>query len=154
MLPMFLSAQRHSQAYRIKIEDNRNLQYNSYEYLFKDDSLTISGMADFGRTRVSYLKLKLTKKQRKTILNYLKTFPLDSLQKEYHDDYHNFGYIAADHFPRVIDLEIRVGLKQYFSKAANAYVNHYGRLIQFLNDFIPDETVRIKFKESDFKKSY
>ena len=147
-------AQRTDKSFRIKVSDNRNLQFTSYEYLLKDDSVKISGVSDYGKSRVVYLAKKLKSKQKKAIRNFLKDFPVDSLQKEYFDDYANFGYISSDHFPRVIELEIRIGLKQHFSKASNAYVKNYARMIDFLNTLINDDVVKINYPESDFKKTF
>ncbi len=147
-------AQSGSKSYRIKVTDNRNLQLNSYEYLFKDDSLKIFGTSDNGKSKVSYLSRKLTKKERKSIRNFINAFPVDSLQSEYFDEFTSFGYITSDHFPRVIEVEIRRGLTQYKSKATNAWVAKYVELFDFLNSYIPDEGVKLKFLQSDFKKSY
>ena len=150
----FLFAQKQDNSYRIKISDNRNQQYISYDYLFKNDSLKISGISDNGGTSVNYLSLKLKKKHRKEILNYLKTFTKDTLNKEYFDDFFSFGAITSDHFPRVIELEYRLGLKQFQSKATNCYVQRTADLFLFLNQFIPKQEVRIKFNKTDFKKHY
>ena len=147
-------AQSVAKSYRIKVTDNRNLQLNSYEYLFKDDSLKIFGTSDNGKSKVSYLSKKLSKKERKAIRNFINTFPVDSLQSEYFDEFTSFGYITSDHFPRVIEVEIRRGLTQYKSKATNAWVAKYVELFSFLNTYIPDEGVKLKFLQSDFKKTY
>ncbi len=154
LFSMSIQAQRIDKSFRLKVSDNRNLQFTSYEYLLKDDSMKISGVSDYGKSRVVYIAKKLKSKQKKAIRNFLKDFPLDSLQKEYFDDYVNFGYISSDHFPRVIELEIRTGLKQHFSKASNAYVKSYARLIDFLNTLINDDVVKINYMETDFKKTF
>lgn len=147
-------AQKKDNSYRIKISDNRNQQYLSYDYLFKNDSLKISGLSDNGRTNVNYFSKKLKKKDQKKIIKYLSTFVNDTLQKEYFDDFFSFGAITADHFPRVIDLEYRLGLSQFKTKATNCHVTKMEELFTFLNNFIPKEEVRIKFNKNDFKKSY
>ena len=147
-------SQATDKSYRIKISDNRNLQHNSFDYIFKDDSLKIFGVSDYGKSKVDYFSKKLSKKEMKSIRNYLFAFPVDSLQKEYFDDFTSFGYIAADHFPRVIEVEIRRGLKQSKTKATNCWVNHIYNLFVYLNQYIPNEEVKLKFIKEDFKKFY
>ncbi len=154
LLPQITLGQAANKGYRIKISDNRNLQFNSYEYLFKGDSLKIFGVSDNGKSKVNYLSRKLKKKERKSIIKFLAQYPADSLQAEYFDDFVSFGYISSDHFPRVVELEIRKGLTQYKSKATNAWVKRYGELFDFLNTFISSQEVKLKFLESDFKKSF
>lgn len=147
-------AQKKDNSYRIKISDNRNQQYLSYDYLFKNDSLKISGLSDNGRTNVNYFSKKLKKKEQKKIAKYLSTFVNDTLQKEYFDDFFSFGAITADHFPRVIELEYRLGLNQFKSKATNCHVIKMEEFFTFLNQFIPKSEVKIKFVKTDFKKSF
>lgn len=147
-------SQKKDNSYRIKISDNRNQQYLSYDYLFKNDSLKISGLSDNGRSNVDFYSIKLKKKQQKKITSYLKLLIADSLQTEYFDDFFSFGAITADRFPRVIQLEYRLGLSQYQSKATNCHVQKMENFFIFLNQFIPKESVKLKFNKSDFKKSY
>ncbi len=151
---VILHAQAVKNSFRIKITDNRNIQHNTIEYLFKNDSLKIFGISDYGKSEVNFLAVKLKKQQAKAIKKFIFSFPVDSLQQEYFDDFVNFGYITADHFPRVIEVEIRLGLKQYKSKATNAYVKIYATLFDFLNAYIPREAVRLQFIETDFKKTF
>lgn len=158
LFPLFIYlnsfAQKKDDSYRIKITDNRNQQYLSYGYLFKNDSLKISGLSDNGRTNVNYFSKKLKKKEQKKIVTYLSTFVNDTLQKEYFDDFFSFGAITADHFPRVIELEYRLGLNQFKSKATNCHVIKMEELFTFLNQFIPKAEVKINFIKTDFKKSF
>lgn len=153
-LPHYSIAQKADKSYRVKITDNRNQQYLSYDYLFKNDSLKIFGLSDHGRTNVNYLSKKLSKKEQKKILKYLSAFVKDTLQKEYFDDFFSFGAITADHFPRVIELEYRIGLNQYKTKATNCHVIKMEELFTFLNQFIPKAEVKINFSKTDFKKSF
>lgn len=154
----FICATAFSQAadksYRIKISDNRNLQHNSYDYIFKDDSLKIMGVADYGKSNVLYFTKKLSKKEVKAIRSYLFSFPVDSLQKEYFDDFISFGYISADHFPRVIEIDFRRGLKMSKTKITNCWVESINNMFLFLNQYIPKEEVKLKFLKQDFKKFY
>lgn len=147
-------SQKKDISYRIKISDNRNQQYLSYDYLFKNDSLKISGLSDNGRTNVNYFSKRLKKKEQKKIVKYLSTFVKDTLNKEYFDDFFSFGAITADHFPRVIELEYRLGLSQLQTKATNCHVIRIEELFLFLNQFIPKEEVKLKFNKVDFKKSF
>jgi hypothetical protein len=147
-------AQKEDKSYRIKITDNRNHQHTSYDYLFKNDSLKISGLSDYGDTKVDYFSKKLSKKEKKKIAKFIQTFPADSLQETYFDDFFSFGAITADHFPRVIELEYRKGLKQYKSKATNCYVDRFNKLFLFLNQFIPLGEVKINFVKTEFKKHF
>ena len=130
-------SQSTDKSYRIKISDNRNLQNNSYDYIFKDDSLKISGVSDYGKSNVLYLAKKLSKKEMKAIREFLFNYPVDSLQKEYFDDFTSFGYISSDHFPRVIDIDFRRGLKMSKTKITNCCVESISNLFLFLNHYIP-----------------
>lgn len=137
----------------IYIKDNINHQFNNIEYFIRNDSLIIRAASDFGRTKVNYLERKLKKDERKAIASFMKSFPMDSLRENYFDEFNSFGYIAADHFPRVIDAEIKIGDIQKKVKATNVYVILLSRMIDFLNTYFPSET-RIKFVQADFKASY
>lgn len=50
--------------YSIKITDNAAIYNNKIEYQILNDSLSILGVGDFGRTPVKYLARPLTKKKR------------------------------------------------------------------------------------------
>jgi hypothetical protein len=154
----FVFSQSIENSYRVKISDNRNNQFTTFEYLFKNDSLKIFGSADYGNRMVEYLSLKLKSKQVKQLKEYLQTFHADSLQENYFDDFVSFGYITADHFPRVIELEVRLGnftgKDHRKTKITNCYVKHVGDLFDFLNKYIPKEEVKLKFKKDDFKKEF
>ena len=149
-----LFAQGGDKSYRIKISDNRNLQNNSYDYIFKGDSLKIMGVSDYGTTSVIYYATRLKRKQIKAIRNYLFSFPVDSLKKEYFDDFTSFGYISSDHFPRVIEIDFRRGLKLDKTKITNCWVENINNLFEFLNQYIPQPEVKLIFKKEDFKKYY
>ena len=122
-------------------------------YSFTKDSLVITAKSDYGRSNVEYLKRTLTLEEKKTLSSFLKSFPADSLVESYYNEYSNLGYIDAEHFPRVIEINIVKNKKAYHSKATNAYVNLYARLIQQLNPLLSDE-VKIKFDKKQFNAFY
>lgn len=140
--------------YRIKISDNRNNQYTSYDYVFKNDSLKIMGLADYGKRTVEYYTGKLPRKAQKAIKKYLANMHPDLLEKEYFDDFTSFGYISADHFPRVIEIEFRQGFVMSKTKITNCWVGKVSDLFQFLNNYIPTKEVKLLFSRDDFKKHY
>ena len=79
----------------------------------------------------------------------MKSFPADSLEDAYFNEFNSMHYISSDHFPRVVDLEINYNGKNYKSKMTNCYANKIAFLCDFLNEFIPSE-VRIKLRKEDF----
>ncbi len=139
--------------YSIKISDNVNKQYQSNDYHFWSDSLTISGLSDFGRSHVQYLNRKLDKEERRKIAMYISEMHADSLDTMYFDQFSSFGYISADHFPRVITLEVRWKGKVTSTKITNCYVRRAAGLFDFLDQFLPKE-VMILYRENDFKASH
>lgn len=141
------------ESYSITISDNVNLQYQEYNYHFWNDSLVITGLSDFGRSHVSYLRRKLEKEERKKITDFIFQLHADSLDTAYFHEFASFGYISADHFPRVINLEIRYHGKVVNSKITNCYVRKVATLFEFLNQFYSKE-VHILYRENDFKASF
>ena len=137
----------------IELQDNNGLMHQNNIYRFTKDSLVITAKSDYGRSNVDYLKRTLTQEERKSLSSFLKSFPADSLVESYFNEYSNLGYIDAEHFPRVIEVNIVKNKKEYHSKATNAYVNLYARLIQQLNPLLSDE-VKIKFDKNQFNAFY
>lgn len=131
------------------MKDNVGMQYISNDYYMHNDSLFIKGDSDFGRTKVDYLKRKLSKAEIKKIKSFMQTFPVDSLEDAYFNEFNNMSYISPDHYPRIIDLEITYKGKEYKSKMTNCYANKIANLCNFLNDFFPPE-VRIKLPREEF----
>lgn len=145
----FFVAHGQQKAINISIKDNTGLQYILNEYYFKNDSLYIRGDSDYGRSKIDYLQRKLERSEIKKIKSFLKTFPLDSLEDTYFNEFNTMQYISPDHFPRVIEVEISYNGKNYKSKMTNCYVHKIANLCNFLNEFIPPE-VRIKLRKEDF----
>ena len=136
-------------AITISIKDNTGLQYVLNEYYFNNDSLRIRGDSDYGRSKIEYLKRKLNKAEIKKLKSFMKTFPADSLEDSYFNEFNTMKYISADHFPRVVDVEIDYNGKNYKSKMTNCYAVKIANLCNFLNEFIPPE-VRIKLRKEEF----
>lgn len=142
-------AQHSKKNISIAIKDNVNMQFISNDYYITNDSLIIRGDSDYGRTKVRYIGRALSKKEKKGIKNFLKTFPADSLEDAYFSDYSNMSYISPEHYPRVVTLEMEYNGKEYKSKMTNCYATKIADLCIFLNDLFPPE-VRIKLKKEEF----
>jgi hypothetical protein len=153
ILTFSVIAQPSKRKLSIVIKDNVNMQFISNDYLITQDSIVIKGDSDYGRSKVNYINKKLSKQERKNLEQFMKTFPLDSLEDAYFNDFKNMDYISPEHFPRVIEVSIEYNKKNYKTKITNCYVYKLGRLFDFLNSFFPPE-VRIKFSQDDFKASY
>ncbi len=138
---------------RVAVKDNVNMQFISNDYLITKDSITIKGDSDYGRTKVNYLSRKLSKTEKKSVEQFMKTFPADSLWETYFSEYNNMEYISPEHFPRVIEIAIDYKEKTYKTKLTNCYVYKAADLFDFLNPLFPPE-VRIKFKKEDFNAFY
>jgi len=137
----------------VSIKDNVNMQFISNDYIVTKDSLIIRGDSDYGRTKVNYINRKLTKSEKKSVEQFMKSFPADSLWETYFSEYNNMEYISPEHFPRVIDINFVYKDKNYKTKMTNCYVYKAADLFDFLNPLFPPE-VRIKFKKEDFNAFY
>jgi hypothetical protein len=142
-----------AQQFSIYINDNRGNQNIAYEYRMTEDSLVITGISDYGKTKVNYMSRRYTKEEYRSLKNFFKTFSLDSLRNQYFAPYSNFEYISADHFPRVIELLLHVNGKERRVKTTNAYVNYLTPFFERINTLLPEE-VKIRLKKEDFPKVY
>ena len=150
---MLISFSSHAQNFTINIDDNAGLQYQNNIYHITQDSLTIKGKSDYGRSNVEYLKRKLTSSEKKQLEKFLANYPADSLKESYFNEYSNFDYISAEHFPRVIEVTIEKQKKKFHTKATNAYVYLIADLFNQVNSILPME-VRIKYDKSKFNAIY
>lgn len=139
--------------FSLYINDNTGTQHQTCTYVITQDSLIIKGLSDYGRTPVNYLNRKLEKKEIDTLRFFLKSLTLDSLSDQYYNEYNNFKYITADHFPRVIEVEFVIDKKEKKTKITNAYVERIARLFEIMNKLIPSE-VRINYNRNDFNAFY
>jgi len=148
-LPLLTSAQKLS----IYITDNRSNQFVLNKYFITDDSLVITGLADYGKSNVDYLRKKLTRQQVKTIKHFLSTFKFEDVQEMYFGSYDNLKYISADHFPRVIELRIDTGSKKAITKISNSYVSMLIPFFEEINNLLPDE-VKIRQNPEEVGKTF
>lgn len=150
---LLISVPSYAQNFTIDIDDNAGLQYQNNLYHLTNDSLTIKGKSDYGRSNVDYLKRKLTASEKKQIEKFAATFPADSLKETYFNEYSNFDYISAEHFPRVIEVTIQKQKKTIHTKTTNAYVYLLADLFNQLNLLFPPEVI-IKYDKSKFNAMY
>ena len=148
-LPLLTSAQKLS----IYITDNRSNQFVLNKYFITDDSLVITGLADYGKSNVDYLRKKLTRQQVKTIKHFLSTFKFEDVQEMYFGSYDNLKYISADHFPRVIELRIDTGSNKAITKISNSYVSKLIPFFEEINNLLPDE-VKIRQNPEEVGKTF
>ena len=150
---MLISVSASAQNFTININDNAGIQYQNNIYHITQDSLTITGKADYGRSNVDYLKRKLTIAEKKQVAKIIKTFAADSLKENYFNEYSNFDYISAENFPRIIEVAIEKQKKTIHTKATNAYVYLLADLFNQLNFLFPAEVI-IKYDKSKFNAMY
>ncbi|MBP7168474.1 MAG: hypothetical protein KBB64_12510 [Bacteroidia bacterium] len=155
LLTFFVAASMIAPAQKMEILINDNLAKMNMgqTYRITNDSLVVTGKADYGRSNVDYLRRTLTSKEKKKIQKLLSTFPVDSLRPEYFDDYSNFKIIDEEHYPRSIDISITWKEKTTVSRATNAWVSLYMQLIDAVNPFFPEE-VRVVVDKSKFNVFY
>ena len=151
MLTANVYAQKSKDGFEVRISDNQCLQYQSVQYQVTSDSLIITGLSDYGRSRVDYLQRALTEEERKILAACFKNFKTDDLQELYFRDYSNLAYISADHAPRVIDVELAINGKLRKVRINNSYVPRFAGLFQTLNPLLPEEA-KIKYEAKDFEK--
>jgi hypothetical protein len=148
-----LNAQQIKKPFSILLADNYNMQFLENDYKMTSDSIIITAINDKGVTRVDYFKRKLSRSEKKSIRNFLRTFNIDSLQPEYFSEFKNLRFIDNTHYPRLMRLEITAPHVSKKIKVTNCYVYRIADLINILNPMIPKE-VRIKYQKSDFEQTF
>ncbi|MBL7924876.1 MAG: hypothetical protein JNL88_11810 [Bacteroidia bacterium] len=150
---LFLLSSARAQSWQIEIRDNLSRMNMEQVYRIGPDSLVITGVADYGRSKVDYLRRTLSNKEIAALTSMLNTYPADSLKELYFDGYNNFKQIDADNYPRALELKIEKDGKLIVSKATNAWVALYVKLFEQVNPFLPAE-VRITLDKSRFNVFY
>lgn len=146
-----LYAHQTSPGFSIYISDNKNNQNQAFNYSITCDSLIITGLSDYGKSSVEYLRRPLSPEEKKNLNTFMKTFYIDKFNDLYFKDYSNLAYISPDHYPRVIDLEINNQGKSKKIKINNMFVPAFAGLFQIINPFLPEE-VKINYLAHDFEK--
>jgi hypothetical protein len=142
-----------SQSWQVIIKDNMAQMNMEQAYRLTNDSLIITGKADYGRSNVNYLQRALTPKEKKQFTEIMKTFPVDSILPEYFDGYADFKTIDAENYPRSIEISIEKEGRIVSSRATNAWVRLHVQLFDKLNSFFPKE-VHILLDKSKFNVFY
>lgn len=142
-----------AQVYEIVIHDNTAHMNMAQDYKITTDSLVITAVSDNGRTHVNYLNRKLTTAEKKSMLEFMKKFPVDSLKELYFDGYSNYEVIDDEHFPRSVDLMITRNNITYVSKMTNVWVALYNRIFEMVNVLVPEEA-KIAYDKSKFNVFY
>lgn len=148
-----LSFTASSQYYKININDNRNSAKNYSEYRITQDSLIIQSVSDVDHTNVDLLRRALKKKEKKRMLKFINTFPLDSLKEYYFTDYIDNVNMSADNFVRQITMDIVRDGKVAHSLITNSYVAIYARLFDEVNKMLSAE-LKIVYDKTKFKGIY
>lgn len=139
--------------YSIKITDNAAIYNNKIEYQIINDSLIIIGVGDFGRTPVKYLSRSLTKKEKKSLHKFLNTFPLDSLDDLYRNDFNPVDYDNKSYYPRLMEIHLSRKNQQMWYRTENCWVRYSDLIFNFINPMLPAE-VRIQYDKSNFNAFY
>lgn len=142
-----------NKGFTITITDNAAIYNNRIDYVFTQDSLSVSGVGDFGRTPVNFLRRKLTKSESKVINKFLKSFPIDSLDDLYNNPFNPIDFENKGFYPRIMEVEIKYKSKSHLYKSINCWVRHSANLVQTLNPMLPTE-VKIKYDKSAFNTIY
>lgn len=145
-LPSFSVAQE----WQIEWVDNMAQMNMEQRYVLGPDSLSITGVADYGRTPVKYLQRPLLADEKKTLSDFLAGFYSDSLVQLYFHDYTGFEVINAENYPRSVDLKIITKGKPTRSKATNCWVGLFAQVAHAMNPVLPEE-VRIKYEAESFE---
>jgi hypothetical protein len=142
-----------AQQFMVELKDNTEILNQENCYRITQDSLVITARSDYGRTIVNYLARSLSKKEAKKFSKFIRSFPADSLAVSYFNEYTNLKFIDAEHSPKVVELKIFKDGITYNSKATNAYVRLYRRMIDAINEIAPQE-IRIKLDPANFNAFY
>ncbi|HMT30071.1 MAG TPA: hypothetical protein PKD91_12405 [Bacteroidia bacterium] len=149
----FSSVFAQSGSFEIHIIDNASMYNNRMEYHITCDSLLITGLSDYGRTPVRYHQRKLTKKECRNVKKFLHTFPIDSLDDLYNNEFNPADYSDKGYYPRLMEITVNNGSKSHYYRTVNCWVRHSDNIIQVINPLIPSE-VRIKYNKADFNAFY
>lgn len=148
-LPIY--AQQGKNKFSIYITDNKNVQYQAFEYSVTQDSLVISGLSDYGKSKIDYSRRAFTAEEKTRLSKFMLQFPLAKFSELYFKDYANLGYISPEHFPRVIDITISNLGKSKKIRINNCYVVEFAGLFDLLNTMLGDE-VKIVYDAKDLGK--
>jgi len=149
-IPVLLYGQQKKNRFSIYISDNHNIQNEAYIYSITKDSLVITGIADYGKSNIDYLRRKLNTEEKKNLQEFMLTFPVNKFNELYFKDYANLGYITNEHFPRVIDMDLTNLGSSKKVRINNIYIAEFARLFNMINPMLPDE-VKIRYEEKDFQ---
>jgi len=150
---VFFVSVANAQIFRIEFQDKQGLMQGYVSYVFSNDSLVIASKSAYGTSNVEYLKSVVAKSEKKSFPKYIFSFPVDSMQSNYFNQYNSFDYIDSEHFPRVLSLNMNVENTFYGSKCTNAYVCYYAKNIDAINPMLSDE-VKIPYDKQKFNAFY
>jgi hypothetical protein len=153
LISLTVSLKLEAQQFVVEMKDNTEILNQENCYRITQDSLIITARSDYGRTIVNYLSRPLSKKESKRFSKFIHSFPADSLATNYFNEYTNLKFIDAEHSPKVLEVKIFKDGITYNSKATNAYVRLYSRLIGAINILVPQE-IRIKLDSANFNAFY
>lgn len=148
--PSMMNAQKNTE---IHITDNAGLYNNKIEYRLTADSLVITGVADFGRTPVKYLSRKLLKSERRQLKKLIHTFPVDSLDDLYRNEFNPVMYDGKNYYARIMEIKIHNGKEERVYRTENCWVRYSDMIIQTINPMLPSE-VKISYDKAAFNAFY
>ncbi|MBL0341008.1 MAG: hypothetical protein IPP71_08840 [Bacteroidetes bacterium] len=147
------STSAQSKKIEIQIVDNAGIYNNRLEYHISNDSLIVAGLGDYGRTPVNYLRRSLTSKERKTIGRFMKTFPIDSLDDLYNNEFNPAQFDNKGYYARIMEITVSYDKRTHFFRTRNCWVRYSDDLIQLINPLLSPE-VRIRYEKAQFNVFY
>lgn len=136
-----------AQSYII-LRDNQKTIYNSNTFIITEDSIRVDCVADYGRSRFTYLSKALNQVNKTDYIELgeklLQWYP-DSM---YFTSFSNQGnYIDASHAPQILELKYLLGTNQEVTtQVNNTFVPFLSLIVDFINTLVPEE---LKIKYSD-----
>lgn len=137
----------------IHITDNAGQYNNKIEYHLTADSLVITGVADFGRTPVKYISRKLMKSEKRRLKKFLHTFPVDSLDDLYRNEFNPVVYDGKNYYARIMEIKIHTGKQERVYRTENCWVRYSDMIIKTINPMLPAE-VKIDYDKAAFNAFY
>jgi hypothetical protein len=150
---VFILSVANAQISPIKSQDNQGLMQGYFNYVVINDSLVITSKSDYVRSNVEYLKLTSAKSEKNSFSKFIFSFPLDSIQLNYFNQFANFNRIDSEHCPRVFSLNMNIDDTFYGSKCTNAYVCYYARIIDAINPLLKNQ-VKVPYDKQKFNAFY
>ncbi|NNF01235.1 MAG: hypothetical protein HKN22_00980 [Bacteroidia bacterium] len=130
--------------------DNAGSKSSYIKYVVRGDSLIVTALTDFGRTRVEYLEEQLKGSQLKNVRK--KIMKWSKQENSRYSNEANLDRYGEAFAPRELKCVFQHKDQNSQVRIFNCYHPQLNELFLLLNDLLPEE-IKIDYNNSDFKTS-